>query len=100
MSLRRVTALVPVFVALACDLGSARGRCARDAGELPRADPDVLYAIGAVLAEQVKDVSARRGGSARGRARLDRRRARHSPLRRCAAKRWAAKVSEFHERRA
>jgi FKBP-type peptidyl-prolyl cis-trans isomerase len=55
MSLRRVAALVPVFVALACDPAPPAADAPADTEDLPRAAPNVLYAMGAVLADQVKD---------------------------------------------
>jgi FKBP-type peptidyl-prolyl cis-trans isomerase len=60
MKLRSAAALVPVLASLACDApppaAEAPGaEAAAPEGELPRAGPNVLYAIGAVLAEQVKD---------------------------------------------
>ena len=53
MSIKRMAALVPALVSLACDPAPPAGAPA-DAGDLPRAEPGVLHAMGAYLAEEVK----------------------------------------------
>jgi len=56
MSLRRLTALVPVLVALACDSAPPAADAPQaGASDLPQAAPGVLYAIGSVIADQVKE---------------------------------------------
>ena len=54
MSLRRVAALALILVTLACESAPLTA-APQDAADLPRAEPRVLYAMGVVLAEQVKD---------------------------------------------
>jgi FKBP-type peptidyl-prolyl cis-trans isomerase FkpA len=54
MSLRRAAVLMPLLASLACDSSPPAAKAPADA-ELPRAAPNVLYAIGAAMADQVKD---------------------------------------------
>ncbi|TMA31416.1 MAG: hypothetical protein E6J87_15725 [Deltaproteobacteria bacterium] len=53
MLARRIAVLGPMLVSLAC--AGANPPAAAGDGDLPRADPGVLYAIGASLGAQVKD---------------------------------------------
>jgi FKBP-type peptidyl-prolyl cis-trans isomerase FkpA len=52
MSLSRVAVLAPVLLSLACT--SIPADSPAEAGELPRAEPGVLYAMGAGLGDQVR----------------------------------------------
>lgn len=97
MSLCRVAALAPVFVALACT-SVPRTEASADSGELPRAAPGVLYAIGAGLGDtvqpyqldedEVREVARGMGDAALGKPTAAQR-----------TEAIAAKMREFHQAR-
>jgi len=97
MSMRRVAALAPILAWIGC-ASAPPADAPADAGELPRAAPDVLYAMGAALGDQVKDYHFDQG-ELREVERGIRDAALRQPTDAVRTPEMGAKVGEFHEAR-